>query len=212
MNQVNKIKNLARLSYFDKNTLSQFVELSDNSLYANIKRWLRSGRLIQLKKGLYVTSDFVSAQKNPSAYLEFIANKLKEPSYLSMEYVLQKHNILSESVFGFTSVALKSKRTYKNKFGLFAYRNIREDLFDGYDIRQIEGFSLKVATKAKALFDYFYYRLLRVKDFDAGFIKSFRLNLHEMTNKEMKEFSGYCKAARTKKMEILAQMVGGKHD
>src|SRR3990167_7792948 len=186
MNQVNKIQNLAHLSYFDKNTLSQFVKLSDNSLYANIKRWLKKDLLIQLKKGLYVMAPFVSAQKNITAYTEFIANKLREPSYLSMEYVLQKHNILSESVYGFTSVTLKSKRTYKNKFGLFAYRNIREDLFKGYEIRQTEGYNLRIATKAKALFDYFYYRLLRVKDFDAGFIKSFRLNLHELTNKEKK--------------------------
>ena len=49
MNQVLKLKKLANLGFFDKNTLAQFMELSENSLYANIKRWLKSGVLIQLK-------------------------------------------------------------------------------------------------------------------------------------------------------------------
>ena len=57
MNQVKKLKNLEKLSYFDKNTLAQYIELSDNSLYANIKRWLKNGRIIQIKKGMYVTPE-----------------------------------------------------------------------------------------------------------------------------------------------------------
>lgn len=208
MNQVKNLEKLSHLSYFDKDTLSQFIDISDNSLYADIKRWLKKGLLLHFKNGLYVTGAFVNAQKDINAYLEFIANKLREPSYLSMEYVLQKYSILSESVFGHTSVTLKSSREYKNKFGLFTYRNIKDELFDGYQIENQGKFSIKVATKAKALFDYFYYRLPGIDEINARAIGTFRLNLEGFSRKDLIEFKCYCETARTKKMDRLSKLIG----
>lgn len=207
MNQIKKIKNLDHLSYFDKNTISQFIDLSDNSLYANIKRWLQAGELISLKKGLYVTKEYLKSRKNSSSYAEFIANKLREPSYLSLEYVLQKHGILSEAVYGFTSVTLKTPRLYKNQLGVFLYRNLKAELFDGYEIRQVDGYSVKMAGKAKALFDYFYYKLFRISDVDSALVKSFRLNLSELSGADLKEFARYCEVAENKKMLKLAAII-----
>lgn len=207
MNQIENLKKLNNLSYFDKNTISQFIQLSDNSLYANIKRWIKSGLLIQLKKGLYVTSDFMVSIKQSTFYTEFIANKLREPSYLSMEYVLQKHNILTEAVYGFTSVTLKSKYTYTNSFGVFVYRNIKAALFEGYTIKTGDHFAIKVATKAKALFDYFYYKLFRVTVVDAPVIKSFRLNYDEISKDDLVEFERYCTIAGTRKMRQVVRSI-----
>lgn len=207
MNQVKQVKNLNNLSYFDKNTLSQFIALSDNSLYANIKRWLKSGELISLKKGLYVTADYLKSQKNISSYAEFIANKLREPSYLSLEYALQKYGILSDAVYGFTSVTLKSARLYKNHLGVFIYRNLKEELFDGYEIRQVDGCNIKMAGKAKALFDYFYYKLFRISDVDGALVQSFRLNYAELSRADLNEFARYCYLAANKKMLKLADIV-----
>src|SRR3989338_10491228 len=110
MNQVKNLKKLAPLSYFDVETLGQVVEVPRNSLHANIKRWLKKGEMIQLKKGWYVTQDYIRNLTDPDAYRAFVANKLREPSYLSMEHVLQKYGILTEAVFAFTSVTRKSKR------------------------------------------------------------------------------------------------------
>lgn len=207
VNQIDKIKKLSGLSYFDKNTLSQFIELSDNSLYSNINRWLKKGMLLQFKKGLYVTADFVKSQRGISAYPEFIANKLREPSYLSMEYVLQKQNILSEAVYGFTSVTLKSKRHYKNSLGVFVYRNIKEKLFNGYEIKQVDGYTIKTATRAKALFDYFYYKLFRISHVDNALVESFRLNYGELSKTDLDEFAWYCALTQTKKMLKLSGIV-----
>lgn len=208
MNQIRKLQNLSCLSYFDKNTLSQFIELSTASLGTNINRWLKAGVLIQLKKGLYVTKDFITSLRDKQTYREFIANKLREPSYLSMEYVLQKHNILSEAVYGVTSVTLKSKRVYKNSFGVFVYRNIKENLFGGYEIKEVNGFTIKVASKARALFDYFYFKLLRIQNINAELVKSFRLNYDVVSKKDLLEFGGYCKVVQNKKMLTLLNVVG----
>src|SRR5262245_49587671 len=152
MKQVPNLVKLSSLSYFDKETLSQIIEVSENSLYADIKRWLKRGDLVHLKKGWYVTDAYLRSLADRDAYLDFLANKLREPSYLSLEYVLQKHGLLTEAVYALTSVTLKATRTYKNEFGVYFYRNIKEELFEGFRIVNRGGFEIKEATKAKALF------------------------------------------------------------
>ena len=153
MKYINELKSA---SYFNKNTLQQVAPISDNALYSNIKRWLKQNIIIQLKRGVYVTNDYYIRLPEKQAYLEFIANKLKSPSYLSLEYVLQKYSLLTEGVYAFTSITLKKTNTYKNKLSLFTYSNISQDLFTGYKIVNKEGFQIKEASKAKALFDFLF--------------------------------------------------------
>lgn len=209
MNQVKELKKLISLSYFNRNTLSQVVGGSENALYANIKRWIKNGVLIQLKRGLYVTPLYCDRIFNKNRYCEFLANKLKEPSYLSLEYVLQKHSILTEAVYALTSVTLKTKQRYQNQFGVFLYRNINERLFNGFRIVSAGGYQILEATKSKALFDYLYFRLLRMKNVDDGYLASLRLNLDALTVRDWKEFSQYCRDAGAKKFELLAKKLRG---
>jgi hypothetical protein len=207
MNQQKKLNELEELSYFDKNTLSQFIDIQDNSLYANLKRWLKQNKLIQLKKGWYVTQRYYDKLAAKEGYLEFVANKLKVPSYLSLEYILQKYSVLTESVFAITSVSLKTKRIYENKLGLFSYRHVCDRLFTGYQAREKDGFQINEATKPKALFDYLYLKLYRVKRIDKQLIDSYRLNLDQFTNREKKEFSQYCRLAGLNKYMLLPKIV-----
>lgn len=207
MNQTLNLQKLKGLSYFDKNTLSQFVELSDSSLYTTINRWVKSGKIIQLKKGLYVTDDYVEKLSGKQAYMEFIANKLKFPSYLSLEYVLQKHSVLSESVFAITSITLKSKRTYKNKLGTYIYKSIKDDLFVGHTTVKSGSFEIKEAVKSKALFDYLYLKLFRIEFPDKDLINSFRLNLDEFSQNDKKEFDAYCQLSGINKYKTLPSLV-----
>ena len=195
------------MSCFGKETLSQLIEVSDNSLYANIKRWLKNGHLIQLKKGCYVTEEYFQNLSDRDIYRSFVANKLREPSYLSLEYVLQKHNILTEAVVAFTSVTLKSSRIYKNKLGIYIYRNLKEDLFRGYRILSRNSFNIREATKAKALFDYFYLKFWRRKEIDREVLQSLRLNLGEFSASDLREFSQYCEESRFKKFIVLPKLI-----
>lgn len=208
MNQIKNLKKLSYLSYFDKETLAQYIRLSDNSLYANIKRWLQQGLIIQLKKGLYVTQDYLVSRPDRDAYNEFIANRLRAPSYLSLETVLQKYGILAEAVYAWTSVTLKSRRRYQNKLGLFMYRGIKPDFFTGFEGKTTGGFRIYSATKAKALFDYLYFKLRKVRELDREWLESLRLNLDEFSTVEWKEFSGYCQTAGAKKMKRLPKLIG----
>ncbi len=207
MKQVNKIKYLENLSYFDRTAISQYVEVKPESLSENINRWIRKGILIQLKKGLYVTSSYYEKNKDKNTYIEFIANKIRAPSYLSLEYVLQKYSVLSESVFALTSITAKSGRTYRNDMGYFTYRNIKEDLFAGFEILDKNGYMIKEATKAKALFDWLYLKLLRTKEINSGMLESFRLNLEIFNNKDFREFKNYCQIANIGKFRRLAEII-----
>lgn len=204
MNQIKNLNSLNSASYFNKNTLQQVVSISDNALYSNIKRWIKQNIIIQLKRGIYVTNDYYIRLPEKQAYQEFIANKLKSPSYLSLEYVLQKYSLLTEGVYAFTSITLKKTNTYKNKLGLFTYSNISQDLFTGYKIVNKEGFQIKEASKAKALFDFLYLRLLSVKNINQQLLDSFRFNLDEFSQKDQKEFKSYVKLSKTKKLEKVS--------
>lgn len=207
MNQVEKLKTLSPLSYFDKNALLQLMELSENSLYADVKRWLKKGLIVQLKRGFYVTGEYYGKTVGVEAYPEFIANKLCEPSYLSTEYVLQKHGVLTEAVYAFTSVTLKTKRSFANKMGRFIYRNIKEGLFDGYEILDKNGFQIKMAMKSKALFDYLYLKLFRTVFFDEKLVASLRLNLDSFSRKDFAEFAGYCEKTEIAKFMDLPKLL-----
>ncbi len=207
MKQVDKIKNLENLSYFNKDTISQYIDIKPNSLSENVNRWIRNGILIQFKKGFYVTSIYYERIQDKKSYLEFIANKLRIPSYLSLEYVLQKYSILSESVFAVTSITSKSGRSYKNDMGYFIYRNVKEDLFTGFKILDKNGFLIKEATKSKALFDWLYLKLLRSREIDLKVLESFRLNMDIFTKKDFKEFKSYCEITKIKKFNNLSEII-----
>lgn len=200
MTQLNNLSRLSSASFFDKTTLQRVVEVADNSLYSNIKRWLKQGELIQLKRGLYVTKDYFISLTDKQSYNEFVANILKQPSYLSGEYVLQKYSLLSESVFALTSITLKKTGSYQNSLGTFIYSSIKNQLFTGFNISQKNGFEIKEATKVKALFDFLYFRLLRTPNPTKDYIASFRLNLAELQESDWAEFTSYVNLSGSKKM------------
>lgn len=194
MKQMNKIKQLSTLniaSYFTKDTLKSIIGGNDKALSSNISRWIKNEKLVQIKKGLYVTQEFYLQCHNKQDYSEFIANIIKRPSYLSGEYILQKYGILTESVFSFTSVTRKKPRIYNNKFGTYLYSNITDKLFTGYNIISKSGFQIKEATKAKALFDFIYFRLRTVSEINQDIIDSFRLNLETISQSDYQEFQKY---------------------
>ncbi len=211
MKQVGKLKQLENLSYFDTATIAQVCELEKNTLYKNISRWIKQGLIIPLKRGVYTTESFYSKQ-NAKSYLEFISNKLRYPSYLSLEYVLSKYQILTESVFSYTAITQKSTRSYSNNLGIFSYRNISKSLFTGYSVIKQDGFEIAIATKPKALFDFLYLKLYRNSLITKSMIHDLRLNLDEFTKEEIKEFSDYCKSTAIDKFLNLDKLVFNEYD
>lgn len=207
MNQLSKLDQLGHASYFDTLTLGRVLGLQGETLHANIGRWVRQGILLQLRRGLYVTADYLQTSPVRDPYTEFIANRLKVPSYLSMEYVLQKQALISESVFGLTSVTRKKTYHYQNTLGIFTYASIKPALFTGYEIVTKGAFEIRQARPMKALFDYLYFRTQRVMEITSDLILSFRLNLDQVSDAALGELAQYAALSSISKYSVLPNII-----
>lgn len=138
------------IEVFDLNDFSKLSNISGSSAAVTLSRWVKEGKIISLRRGLYTLSNHLRQKPLSSAR---IANVLREPSYLSSVWALAHHKAIMESVFVFTSVTTWPKRNYENSFGRYGYQQIKEELFFGY-AREHDG--ALVASPEKALLDYLY--------------------------------------------------------
>ena len=88
-----------------------------------------------------------------SPYLEFISEKIYEPSYLSLDYILSENEILTEMPKNFTLISTNKTKILTNSFGNFIYHKIKNKLFIGFKTEKIDNFFISKATKSKALFE-----------------------------------------------------------
>lgn len=193
-----------KLPIFNKETLRR-LEPNKWALDGNIKNWLKSGKIISLKKGLYVVSgtDFLNPR---GEFLEYASSQLVKPSYLSFEYILAKYALLSEPVEAITAATVKSTREIKNSFGVFRYYSLPERLFSGYLARGGKNRPVFEAKKEKAMFDYLYLRFLRNRRISAEELEELRLNWESVSRAEFSRVCSYAKLtgnARIKKVLSL---------
>lgn len=193
------------LLILDKNYL-RLIEKKPNNLNSNLKYWLKKGELISLKNGFYIFSDMWQKEHNKDAYLEYIANQLLLPSYLSLEYVLAKHQLLTEAVFTITSLSPKASRKFRTKIANFNYYQIPSKLFLGYSLKKYDNFSIIEASKAKALFDFLYLRF-RKRVVNKENIELLRLNLNLLKKKDIKELSSYFQLLKGQKWLDLFNLI-----
>lgn len=169
-------------------------------------RYVKSGKLLRLKKGLYVASEYIETlekENKISSYTEFLSNVLYQPSYLSLEYVLYEHNILTEIPVHFTLITQKKTASFTNHFGSFIYHKVKEPLFTGFTLGRENEFFIKKATKAKALFDYLYLRKNIITNPDA--FRELRLNKINIHADVLKEFDQYAALEGSKKMKEISR-------
>ncbi|MFH1896084.1 MAG: hypothetical protein ABH814_01225 [bacterium] len=204
---LNKIKNLIFFTRGQLETL--FPKDSGNNIAVNVYRWAKRGEIFSLKNGFYITCEKYKRYGNDPAFLEFVSSALMRPSYLSLDYVLRKYDILAEATYGITAVTLKTGKTYSNKLGTFEYRKIKKSLFTGYQPAYFESNEYYIASKAKALFDWFYYRAPAMAPGleNRDLVEDLRLNLEGFNSRDWKEFKGYCNLAGDRKLSQIAENI-----
>lgn len=191
----NLLEQLKYLSYFSKNTVYQLgkqLGLKDSTVKTYISRFLRYKEIIQLKNGLYVTTDFFEKNKNDVSYSFYLANIIRTPSYVSLWTALQYYNLTTEAIYSVTSVTPKVTRDYQTKVGNFSYQSIKKELFSDFSL--IKGkFDFFIALPSKALFDLLYFRTNQFRSKSAKNIKvlieELRIEIDEMDNNEQEKFS-----------------------
>ena len=84
-----------------------------------ISRNLKSGLFLKLRNNYYILKD-----SHPPLYA--IANKLYQPSYISLESALSHYGIIPETVYAVTSVTTKSTREFTTPKSVFSYQRIKK--------------------------------------------------------------------------------------
>lgn len=141
------------IKLFSSLDVQRFLGRSKVAVTFLIHRLKKQGYVQSVKRGLYILSD----EQIPDLYL---ANKLYEPSYISLEFALSYHRVIPETVYEITSVTPKTPRRFEALGKIYSYRKIKKAAFTGYMIEKQRGFSFQIADPEKAFVDTNYFRML----------------------------------------------------
>jgi len=121
------------------------------AIYAHIQRALKSGDIIQVRRGLYHLSSSVFPVLVST---EVLANLIYGPSYVSLESALAHHGWIPEAVRNCTNVTSGRPKHFDTPHGRFSYLRIKQTpLMAGVVCDQGGGVPFLVATPLKALAD-----------------------------------------------------------
>jgi predicted transcriptional regulator of viral defense system len=150
--------------------------------------WHNQGYIQPLAGGYYLLANRVMDEM----ILLMVANKIYEPSYVSLESALAYYEIIPETVLGVTSISSRKTKQYHSAWGVFSYRSIKPQYMIGYQvIENTPGIKFKIAYLEKALLDYLYLntKIQSMADFEG--LRWNRNQLHDLLDHAL--FTKYVK-------------------
>ncbi len=179
---------------FNANELKT-IFFDEKNILVQLAFWQKKGYVKKIKKGLYVLTK-VSSEINPL----ILADKIYQPSYLSLEFALNYYGIIPDIPGTYTSVTTRKTENFVNEFGNFSYQKVKAELFTGYKSIKDKNLTYNIATPEKALFDYLYLNKNRlIADFN--FWQELRIDRDFKFNK--KKIIFYKKLFNNKKINLL---------
>jgi predicted transcriptional regulator of viral defense system len=139
--------------------------------------WHNQGYIKPLAGGYYILAD----RAIDEMVLFMVANKIYEPSYVSLESALAYYGVIPETVLGVTSVSSRKTKQYDTNWGVFSYRSVKPQIMIGYQvISNSPEKKFKIASLEKALLDYLYLHsnIQSMADFEG--LRWNRTQLHDM--------------------------------
>ena len=177
------------LDFFGKNTNKKLFSLSDLIVLTGEKRSTISVQLSRLvSSGIVdrpVRGWYVNPFRPPTD--EELAMVIRAPAYLSLEYALSEHGILSQNVFRYTLVTTKLPYTYRSDSNVFEYHQVKRSLFWGY----VRDGTVLTAEPEKALLDLVYIRSVRGRDPEGVALGSLMddMYLEELDRKKLVQYA-----------------------
>lgn len=180
-----------------------------SSVRRQLDRWIKSGRLMQLRRGVYSVAPPYQAE-SPHPFL--VANHLRRPSYVSMQSALSYHGMIPESVPATTSVTTGRPEELHTPIGRYVFRHVKKTAFFGYNQKEIsQGRSVFLASPEKALLDLLYLtpgsdspdylEELRFEPMDLFDWEAFRRHAERLKSRKLKRAG-----------ELLSRLTTGKSD
>jgi len=121
-----------------------------------VHRYTKRGLLKRVKRGIYTLYDTAVSDL-------YLANKVYEPSYISLEFALSYYGVIPETVYEITSVTTKTTRRFNVLGKAFTYRKIKKEAFTGYSVDKQKGLTFLIAEPEKAFVDLTYLRIISNK-------------------------------------------------
>jgi predicted transcriptional regulator of viral defense system len=180
-------------------------EVSAAQVRLQLSRWVKAGRLFQLRRGLYALAPVWQKGEPPHPFL--IANALQRGSYVSLQSALAFHGVIPEHVPVVTSVGPRRPETVCNKMGTFQFTHLAGGLLFGYKRLEVATRQFAfVAGPEKALLDLVH---LTAGSAEPAYLKELRLQNPDAINTqvllELAKRSGKPKLVRAARIILRLQ-------
>lgn len=127
---------------------------SEGQVRLQMSRWVKAGKLIQLRRGLYALAP---AWRKVEPHPFLTANTLQRGSYVSLQSALAFHGVIPEHVPVVTSVGPRRPETVRNALGSFQFNHLSSHMSFGYTRVEVATRQFAfVARPEKALLDLVY--------------------------------------------------------
>ena len=179
------LRKFERLPLFHSSMLEVFSE-DLRQTRVQLSRWARAGKLARIRREWYLIEKPWRAREVPHAY---IATRIVQPSYLSLEWALQYHALIPEAVENPTCATTDRPRIIHALGRSFLYHHLRPELLTGFEEVIIDGWAVPVASAEKALFDMIYLHA-RGRRFSRAWLAELRLqNLDDFDTSRFLSFA-----------------------
>jgi predicted transcriptional regulator of viral defense system len=187
---IEKIKNIPK-GYFSLVDIKKISSEKEGSLKVALSRLVKNEKIIKLRKNFYAV-DIAKVD------LENFAIETYSPSYLSFEWALAWHNVLSQKPSNLTlATAKRAKKTMLLGRNLI-YRHLKPSLFWGY----YKAENYLVADPEKAFLDLAYLSLNGYAGLDLE-----EMNLELLNKKKIKEYLERFDSARLNELIIKKNLL-----
>ncbi len=182
--------------------LQEYADYADPE--AKLRRTVRDGKLIQLKRGLYETD-----RKTPG-YL--LAGAIYGPSYLSFDYALSYYGLIPEQVTVYTSATYnkKKKKFFTTELGMFSYRDVPASAYP-IEIRfkNENGKYFQIASPEKALCDKVYdmKTVSNIREMESLLTKDLRIDVDDLKKMDIDIIKEIAAAYPSTNVQLLSKFL-----
>jgi len=175
-----------------------------NHVRRQLSRWTETGRLYQLRRGLYALAPpFQKVRPHPFV----VANRLVGASYVGLQSALAYHALIPEGVPVTTSVTTARPARWETPLGIFEFRHIKRELFFGYQMLDLQNSQeALVSIPEKALLDLIY---LQPAGDSPEYVQELRLqNLHQLELDDLRVLAVRAGSSKLQRaVDVVAQLV-----
>lgn len=126
-------------------------EVDPNDARRQLSRWVKAGKIFQLRRGLYTLAPpFQKTKPHPFV----VANRMARGSYVSVQSALAYYGLIPDTMNVTVSVTTQRPARWKTPLGDFEFRHIKPALLFGYKLTVLDNSQRAfIAAPAKALLD-----------------------------------------------------------